>query len=121
MFKAAITGRLTADAMLSTKANVANFTLAVGTNFLVDGQYKTEFVRVAVWGKRGEAAARLLKKGDAVTCSGDFRTNEFKRADGTPGTNLHLENADWEFGMGKGRNDAAETDDDEDDMFSEDE
>lgn len=121
MFKAYFTGNLTADPQLSDKVKCCNFTVAAKTNYMVDGQPKTEFVRVAVWGARGEAAAKYLKKGDPVVItSGDFYTNEYNSQKGEPRISLCLASADWEFARGSNRSNTESSLDDEEDMFSED-
>lgn len=124
MFKAYFTGNLVADPQLSDKAKCCNFTVAARTSHMIDGQPKTEFVRVTVWGSRGENAAKHLKKGDPVVITtGDFYTNEYRTREGEPRTALCLASADWDFARGNGRSEAntsSADDNDDSDMFDED-
>ena len=122
MFKANILGNLTADPTISD-AGCCNFTVAANTSLLIDGKPKTEFVRVAVWGKRGETVARLFKKGDPIFVCGDYATSEYVGQDSKTHMSHNLRNADFDFvRSGAPRNASAsdEEDDDEDvgDVFS---
>lgn len=59
--------------ILNTK--VCNFTIACDDGF---GEYKnTQFFRVAVWRKLGEACAKYLKKGHQVLVSGPVFLNNY--------------------------------------------
>ena len=42
-------------------------------------QERTEWHRVNIWGKRGEALARFLKKGDRVLVEGSIRTSTYEK------------------------------------------
>ena len=42
-------------------------------------QERTEWVRVTVWGKRGEALGRILSKGDRVVVEGSLRTRSYDK------------------------------------------
>lgn len=74
-----IAGRLGKDAELRRTQNgdpVLGFSVAVDDGY---GQNKrTLWFRCRVWGKRGEALADHLRKGSAVTVSGDLSTDEYE-------------------------------------------
>lgn len=121
MFKSFILGNLTADPQISD-AGCCNFTVAANTSLLVDGKPKTEFVRVAVWGKRGETVARCFKKGDPICCIGDYASSEYVGQDGKNHTSHNLRNADFDFvRAGASRNaesaPSAEENDEVEDIF----
>jgi single-strand DNA-binding protein len=42
-------------------------------------QERTEWHRVTVWGKRGEALSRILSKGDRVFIEGSLRTSSYEK------------------------------------------
>src|SRR6185503_11917136 len=42
-------------------------------------QERTEWHRVAIWGKRGEALAKFLKKGDRIFVEGGLRTSSYEK------------------------------------------
>ena len=74
-----IAGRLGKDAELRRTQNgdpVLGFNVAVDDGY---GQNKrTLWFRCSVWGKRAEALSDHLKKGSAVTVSGDLSTDEYE-------------------------------------------
>lgn len=77
-------GRLGHDAELKTipsGQSVAEFSVAVNTGW--GERKKTLWVKCALWGERGEKLAPYLKKGGAVTVSGDVDVNAFSSKDGT--------------------------------------
>lgn len=96
MFKANLLGNITADPAISD-AGCCNFTVAANTTLMVDGKPKTEFVRVAVWGKRGETVARCFKKGDPIFVCGDYASSEYVGQDGKTHISHNLRNADFDF------------------------
>lgn len=81
-----IAGRIGQDAKVNTTRNddsVCNFSVAVETR---QGKDKvTNWWRVSLWGKRGEALAQYLTKGSAVTVVGGFELGEY---DGKPQLNV---------------------------------
>lgn len=81
-----IAGRLGHDAELRTTQggdSVLGFTVAVDAR---NGRDKvTNWWRVSLWGKRGEALAQYLLKGVAVTVCGEFSLSEY---DGKPQLNI---------------------------------
>ena len=46
-----------------------------------DGEWKerTEWVSVTLWGKRGEALAKILSKGDRIFVEGSLRTSSYEK------------------------------------------
>lgn len=82
-----IAGKLARDAEVrSTQQgdSVCSFTVAVDQRNGLDKT--TNWWRVSVWGKRGEALAPYLLKGASVTVSGQFSLGEY---DGKPQLNVH--------------------------------
>ena len=96
MIKMTILGNLTADPEIA-EIGCCNFTVAARSSLVVDGKPKTEFIRVSVWGKRGETVARFFHKGDPIVCVGDFCTNEYTDRNGTSRIQFSLRNADFDF------------------------
>lgn len=81
-----IAGRIGADAVLRSTNNgdqVASFNVAVDYR---DGREKgTNWWRVSLWGKRGEALHPYLLKGVSVTVAGEFSLSEYE---GKPQLNI---------------------------------
>jgi len=82
-------GRVGADAELRTTQSgekVLSFRVANDVGF---GDRKTtQWVDCSFWGRRAEAVANYVKKGDKITVSGEVKLEEFQRRDGTPGSKL---------------------------------
>lgn len=73
-----VAGRIGRDAETRPAGsdNVTSFTVAVDQR---NGRDKTtNWWRVSIWGKRGEALAQYLRKGDNVTVSGEFSLTEYE-------------------------------------------
>jgi single-strand DNA-binding protein len=74
-----IAGRIGKDAETrNTQAgdSVTSFSVAVDQR---NGRDKTtNWWRVSIWGKRGEALAQYLRKGDNVTVCGEFSVSEYE-------------------------------------------
>jgi len=81
-----IAGRIGRDAELRTTQGgdkVSGFTVAVDVR---QGREKTtNWWRVSVWGKRGEALNQYLTKGSNVTVNGEFSLSEYE---GKPQLNI---------------------------------
>ena len=96
-----IAGRVTKDSeqrFTASGSGVLSFSVAVDVGF---GDKKhTVYVNCSLWGKRGEALAPYLKKGQAVTVSGngDLRSWE---SNGISGTSLELNVAEVALQGGK--------------------
>ena len=59
--------------------NVCTFSLAINESYVDkqgNKQQRTEWVRIAVWGKQAEPCAQYLTKGRAVLVEGRLRTTE---------------------------------------------
>lgn len=81
-----IAGRVGRDAETRSTQNgdsVTGFTVAVDQRNGRDKQ--TNWWRVSLWGKRGDALAQYLTKGASVTISGEFSLGEY---DGKPQLNI---------------------------------
>lgn len=78
-------GNLGADPelrMTSGGQAVLNLRLACSESYLdkdKNRQERTEWVNVTVWGKRGEALAKLLTKGARVFVEGGLRTSSYDK------------------------------------------
>lgn len=82
-----IAGRIGRDAEVRTTQggdSVCGFTVAVDYRKGRDKQ--TNWWRVSLWGKRGEALSQYLTKGSNVTVSGSFELGEY---DGKPQLNIN--------------------------------
>ena len=81
-----VAGKLGRDAELRSTNNgdqVCSFTVAVDQR---NGRDKTtNWYRVSLWGKRGEALAQYLTKGASVTVVGEFSLGEYE---GKPQLNI---------------------------------
>jgi single-strand DNA-binding protein len=84
-----ITGRLGADAELR---HTQNGDPVLNARVAVDGRKKGEtlWVGATVFGKRAEALAPYLLKGQRIGVTGRAQLREFERRDGTAGTSLEL-------------------------------
>src|SRR5580692_3591026 len=61
---------------------VLNIRLATNENWLDKAgnrQERTEWHRIAVWGKRGEALAKILSKGDSIYVEGRLQTSSYEK------------------------------------------
>ena len=74
-----IAGRIGKDAETRNTPggdSVTSFSVAVDQR---NGRDKsTNWWRVSIWGKRGEALAQYLRKGDNVTVCGEFSVSEYE-------------------------------------------
>lgn len=78
-------GNLGADPELRTTAGgqaVLKLRLACSESYVDRDQQRkerTEWVDVAIWGKRGEALAKILQKGDRLYVEGSLRTTSYEK------------------------------------------
>lgn len=81
MLNLSIAGRVGKDAELrvagNSKSDVLNFSVAVSGYDFKERAKTTTWVRVAVWGKRGEQLLSLITKGSSVACSGEMSLREY--------------------------------------------
>jgi single-strand DNA-binding protein len=104
--KVILIGHLTRDP--ETKAvgetSVTNFGIAVNHKWQSkDGEKKEEvyFGECQCWGKRGEAIARYVHKGDALSVQGRLRLEQWDGKDGTKQSRTRIEVEDFQFLGGK--------------------
>lgn len=72
-------------------------------------QERTEWVRVTIFGKRGESLAKYLEKGSRILVEGRLQTSSYEK-DGEKRYSTEVVATDIKFaggGKGKGSNDAA--------------
>lgn len=77
-------GNLGADPELRAVAEttVLGLRLATSESFKDrngERQERTEWHRVNIWGKRGEALSKFLKKGDRILVEGSIRTSTYEK------------------------------------------
>ena len=93
-----ITARLARDPELRETPNgksICELTLPNDTGF---GDNKlTTWWRASIWGKRGENAAKYLRKGSWVTVTGEPSLRKYSKKDGTEGSSLEVNVHDWGF------------------------
>lgn len=95
---ATLVGRLGGDPELrSTRSGKTVLGFSVATDHGWGDNKQTLWVRVSVWGKRGETLSNHLKKGSSVLVSGQLTTSEFDRRDGGKGFSLELSADQVEF------------------------
>lgn len=95
-----IAGRIGRDAEVRTTQggdSVCGFTVAVDSR---QGREKTtNWFRVSLWGKRGDALAQYLTKGSSVTVSGEFSLGEYE---GKPQLNIRANEIALQGGKAEG-------------------
>jgi single-strand DNA-binding protein len=78
-------GRLTRDPELRqtpSGASVARFTIAVDRRLKSDGTKDADFIRVAAWGKQGEACSNYLAKGRLIAVAGRLQVQNYQNQNG---------------------------------------
>jgi single-strand DNA-binding protein len=97
-------GHLGRDVDLKSLADgttVANFSIATSRKRR-DAEVTTWW-RAALFGKRGEALAQYLHKGDPVLIQGEAYQRSYTANDGTERTSLEVDVREWAFVGGKGQ------------------
>lgn len=85
------TGTVGRDAELkNTPSGQQVLTVAVANNVGFGEKQKTVWLRVTLWGSRGEKLLQYLKKGQQVFVSGEITLNEYTANDGTLKTTVEL-------------------------------
>jgi single-strand DNA-binding protein len=86
------TGTVGRDAEVRyTPAGLAVLNVSVANNVGYGDKQQTNWIRVAVFGKKAESKLKdYLVKGATVFCSGELSLNEYKANDGTMKTSLEL-------------------------------
>jgi single-strand DNA-binding protein len=103
-------GRLTRDPELRQTPSgtaVANFTIAVDRRPKPDGAKDADFIRVAVWGKQGEACSNYLAKGRMVAVEGRLQVHSYQNQDGQNRTTTEVIAEHVQFLTAKGKTGAA--------------
>ena len=115
----AFTARLGADAEVKNvkDSTVTEFRCAVASGY--GDREQTTWVRCSFWGKRGEAVAPYLKKGQQVAICGELTNREYERDDGSKGYSLEVRVTDLTLVGGK-KADAPEAPAESDDFLSDD-
>ncbi len=78
-------GRLTKDPKVrrvDEKMTVATFSLAIDRPVKKDGEKKTDFPRVTVFGRQAESCEKYLAKGMLVGIQGSIQTGSYTNKDG---------------------------------------
>ena len=100
-------GRLTKDIDLrytNSGTAVGNFTLASERNFTgKDGKKETDFVDCTVWGKKAEAMAEYLGKGNGVIVKGELQQDKWQNDDGKNRSKLKVNVAEFNFPLSNGK------------------
>lgn len=93
-----VAGRIARDAETRSAGSdtVTSFTVAVDQRNGRDDK-TTNWWRVSIWGKRGEALCQYLRKGDNTTVSGEFSFSEY---DGKPQLNIRANEVALQGGKG---------------------
>lgn len=108
MNRVILMGNLGADPETrSTQSGLVIANLRLATNERKkdrDGNWAdhTEWHRVVVFGKRAEAASRMLRKGSRVLVEGRIRTNKWQDKEGKDRYTTEITCDDWEFAAPKG-------------------
>ena len=78
--------------------SVASFNLAVNRRFTTaDGDRQTDFFRVSVWGKMGDACAKHLAKGNKVAVIGEIQPRLYDAKNGQQRLSLDVQADEVEF------------------------
>ena len=86
--------------IIGANSMVCNFSMATSERVRgADGNWteKTDWHQVSVFGKRGEACAKYLKKGTQLAVRGSVHTRKYTRSDGTTGyaTSIVADEVKW--------------------------
>lgn len=94
MLSGTVAGNLGSDAELKDVNGQKVCEFRVASNEKVKGSRVTTWVRCSLWGRRGEALAPYLKKGDAVAVSGTIRVGAFTNNAGAATPSVDIDVAD---------------------------
>jgi single-strand DNA-binding protein len=115
--KLVVTGNVVRDVEVKTTSNgnvMAKTSVAVNQF----GRDEALFLDVTIWGKRGEAASKILRKGTPVTLSGNLEVREWEAKDGTKRTTIGISVDDFAVhGGGKSRQETVDVAASEDSPF----
>lgn len=114
-----LTGRLTADPTITENngRTCCNFSVAAKTRRKGDdGEYISDFYRVAVWGAQADACSRYLARGSMVAVSGSADQSPYLSNRGEPRSGMQINASNVEFLSARTQQQNSRTD--EEDMFS---
>ena len=80
----ALTGRLTADPVLSKSTSgvsVTAFSIAVSRNYKKEGGQEADYIRVVAWRNTAEFICRYFRKGTKIEISGELQSRMYKEKD----------------------------------------
>ena len=80
----ALTGRLTADPVLSKSTSgvsVTAFSIAVNRNYKKEGGQEADYIRVVAWRNTAEFICRYFRKGTKIEISGELQSRTYKEKD----------------------------------------
>lgn len=92
--QAVVVGVVGRDAEIKTVGQDAVMEVSVATSRKVKGEEVTTWVRVSMWGKRGEAVAKYLTKGTRVSAGGPLTVRQYTAKSGEAGVSVEVR-ADW--------------------------
>jgi single-strand DNA-binding protein len=84
---------------------VANFTIAVDRRPRPDGAKEADFIRIAAWGKLGEACSNYLEKGRLAAVEGRLQIHSYQNQDGQNRTTTEVIAEHVQFLTARGRAD----------------
>ena len=102
MIAACVTGNLGRDAELNHTDSGALVVFSVASRRFAKGTEETDWVDVALWGKRAEALAKHLTKGTKIAARGALGVRKYTTKDGREGAALELRADDIEL-LGGGK------------------
>ncbi len=82
---------------------MANFTIAVDRRPKPDGAKEADFIRIAAWGKQGEACSNYLEKGRLVAVEGRLQVHSYQNQDGQNRSTTEVIAEHVQFLTAKGR------------------
>lgn len=86
---------------------VCELSVAVSGRKGRDGEEKTTWVRVSVFGRQADNCCQYLAKGQLVSCYGEMELEEWQARDGSAGKTLKMRADRVEFGAKPAGNDAS--------------
>lgn len=89
-----VAGKLGSDATTRQVGADSVTSFSVASDSKVKGEKVTTWVRAQVWGKRGEALAQYLIKGQSVTIAGIGSLRSYVNKDGKSVTDLEIKVSD---------------------------
>ena len=103
---AQVTGNLGRDAEIKyTPKGSAVLTMSVPDKVYANGEQKTQWVKVVVFGAQAERLEPYLKKGSGVSVSGELNLNEYVKKDGEKAASLELKAYDIKLIGGRSNQD----------------